>query len=73
MGDVQRIGRINNKINEVDAMITAITEQKYNLQFELNEGNAEGDDFLDLFQEIAELDQTIWDLKAEKQRLIDSI
>ncbi len=73
MGDVQRIGRINNKIKEIDAMITAITEQKYNLQFEMNEGNAQGDDFLDLFQEIAELDQTIWDLKAEKQRLIDSI
>jgi hypothetical protein len=32
--------------------------------------NSEGDDFLDLFQEIAEVDQVIWDLKVEKQRLL---
>ncbi len=32
--------------------------------------NSEGDDFLDLFQEIAEIDQVIWDLKVEKQRLL---
>jgi hypothetical protein len=73
MGDAQRLGRINTRILEINAMIAVITEQKYNVQFEMNESNAQGDDFIDYIQEIAELDQTIWDLKVEKQRLIDLI
>ena len=73
MGDAQRLGRINTRILEINAMIAVITEQKYNVQFEMNENNAQGDNFIDFIQEIAELDQTIWDLKVEKQRLIDLI
>jgi hypothetical protein len=53
-------------MGEIDATIKALREKKFDLQLEMD--NSEGDDFLDLFQEIAEVDQVIWDLKVEKQR-----
>jgi len=68
MGDVQRINRLSRQIIEIDATIKALKEKKIDLQLEMD--NSEGDDFLDLFQEIAEVDQVIWDLKVEKQRLL---
>jgi|LakMenEpi03Aug12_release.lakeMendotaPanAssembly.Ray.scaffolds.fasta_scaffold208986_4 hypothetical protein len=68
MGDVQRINRLSRQIIEIDATIKALNEKKIDLQLEMD--NSEGDDFLDLFQEIAEVDQVIWDLKVEKQRLL---
>lgn len=68
MGDVQRINRLSRQIIEIDATIMALNEKKIDLQLEMD--NSEGDDFLDLFQEIAEVDQVIWDLKVEKQRLL---
>jgi uncharacterized protein YhaN len=71
MGDVQRITRINNKIIEIDAIIMGINEQKYNLLAEMDEKNVEGEEFFEYIQEIAEIDQTVWDLKAEKQRLLN--
>ena len=73
MGDVDRIGRINEKINLINSMIADINSEKYSLQREMNETNAQGEDFFDYIQEIGELDQHIWDLKAEKQRLLDLI
>ena len=73
MGDVDRIGRINEKINLINSMISDINSEKYALQREMNETNAQGDDFFDYIQEIGELDQQIWDLKTEKQRLLDLI
>jgi len=73
MGDVDRIGRINEKINLINSMIADINSEKYSLQREMNETNAQGEDFFDYIQEIGELDQQIWDLKAEKQRLLDLI
>ena len=68
MGDVQRINRLSRQIIEIDATIKALNEKKIDLQLEMD--NSEGDDFLDLFQEIADVDQVIWDLKVEKQRLL---
>ena len=68
MGDVDRIGRINEKINLINSMISDINSEKYALQREMNETNAQGEDFFDYIQEIGELDQQIWDLKTEKQR-----
>jgi hypothetical protein len=68
MGDVQRINRLSRQIIEIDATIKALNEKKIDLELEMD--NSEGDDFLDLFQEIAEVDQVIWDLKVEKQRLL---
>jgi hypothetical protein len=73
MGDMQRIQRLNAKIRDIDAMILGITEQKYNLLHEMNESNVQGEEFYEFIQEIAEIDQTIWDLKVEKQRLLDLI
>jgi hypothetical protein len=48
-----------------------INEQKYNLLAEMDEKNVEGEEFFEYIQEIAEIDQTVWDLKAEKQRLLN--
>ena len=39
----------------------------------MNETNAQGQVFEDFIQEIGQLDQHVWDLKAEKQRLLDLI
>ena len=73
MGDVDRIGRINEKINLINSMITDINSEKYALQREMNETNAQGQEFEDFIQEIGQLDQQVWDLKVEKQRLLDLI
>lgn len=73
MGDVDRIGRINEKINLINSMIADINSEKYSLQREMNETNAQGQVFEDFIQEIGQLDQHVWDLKAEKQRLLDLI
>jgi hypothetical protein len=67
MGDAQRISRISNQIRGINATIEALKEQKYNIQFEMRD--SEGEEFFELFQEIAEIDQAIWDLKVEKNRL----
>ena len=73
MGDVDRIGRINEKINLINSMISDINSEKYALQREMNETNAQGQEFEDFIQEIGQLDQQVWDLKVEKQRLLDLI
>ena len=71
MGDVQRIERLSNRINEIDTLLFIITTHRGIRNTNLR--TSQGDAFDDLFQEIAELDQTIWDLKVEKQRLINLI
>ena len=67
MGDAQRINRISNQIRGINATIEALKEQKYDLQFEMRD--SEGEEFFEFIQEIAEIDQAIWDLKVEKNRL----
>jgi hypothetical protein len=64
MGDVQRIERLNTKLRLLDMQ----TKRKRRI---LNEqmANSFGDVFLDLFQDIANLDQLITDLRKEKQRI----
>lgn len=71
MGDAQRINRISNKIREINATIEALKEQKYDLQFEMRD--SEGEEFFEFIQEIAEIDQAIWDLKVEKNRLTNNL
>jgi hypothetical protein len=73
MGDAYRIQRINIKVNEVEAMIRMVTLQKHSLTNEVRDVEWGSDEWEDLINEIGLLDQTIWDLKAEKQRLINSI
>jgi hypothetical protein len=73
MGDIQRIQRISAKVNEVDDMIKLVTFQKHFLTNQVQTVEWGSDEWEDLINEIGLLDQTIWDLKAEKQRLIDSI
>jgi hypothetical protein len=73
MGDIQRIQRISAKVNEVDDMIKLVTFQKHFLTNQVRTVEWGSDEWEDLINEIGLLDQTIWDLKAEKQRLIDSI
>jgi predicted nucleic acid-binding Zn-ribbon protein len=71
MGDAQRINRISNKIREINATIEALKEQKYDLQLEMRD--SEGEEFFEFIQEIAEIDQAIWDLKVEKNRLTNNL
>jgi hypothetical protein len=71
MGDAQRINRISNQIRGINATIEALKEQKYDLQFEMRD--PEGEEFFEFIQEIAEIDQAIWDLKVEKNRLTNNL
>ena len=71
MGDAQRINRISNQIRGINATIEALKEQKYDLQFEMRD--SEGEEFFEFIQEIAEIDQAIWDLKVEKNRLTNNL
>ena len=71
MGDDQRLQRININIIQVNLLIDNLKRKKLNLTREIQ--NSYGDLFLELFQEIAEIDHHIWNLNVEKQRLINLI
>jgi hypothetical protein len=67
MGDVQRIDRLNTKIRLIEACITQTQAERNALNVQMSQSF--GDVFLDLFQEVAELDDLIFKLRKEKQRI----
>ena len=67
MGDDQRLQRINANIVQVNILINNLKIIKRNFIIEIQ--NCQGDLFIELFQVIAEIDQHIWNLNVEKQRL----
>jgi hypothetical protein len=71
MGDDQRFQRIRYNILRINFLIQNFNRKKLNLRIEIQ--SSEGDSFFELFQEIAEIDQHIWNLNVEKQRLLNLI
>jgi hypothetical protein len=71
MGDDQRFQRIRYNILRINFLIQYFNRKKLNLRIEIQ--SSEGDSFFELFQEIAEIDQHIWNLNVEKQRLLNLI
>ena len=67
MGDVQRIERLNNKIRLLNLCLTQTQNERNELNNQMRQ--SVGDIFLDLFQEVAELDQLIFYIRKEKQRI----
>ena len=67
MGDVQRIQTLSNRVNRINILLFLITRKKLQLQKDIQTVSNE-DLFCEIFQELGEIDQTIWDLKIEKQR-----
>lgn len=67
MGDVQRIERLNTKLRLLEMCITQTKNERNILQNELR--ISVGNRFFELFQEVAEIDQLIFNLKKEKQRI----
>lgn len=67
MGDVQRIERLNTKLQLLEMCITQTKNERNILQNELR--ISVGNRFFELFQEVAEIDQLIFNLKKEKQRI----
>jgi hypothetical protein len=67
MGDAHRIDRISRKITFFQMCIIETENERNSLNRKLR--FSIGNEFLYLFQEVAELDQIIFNLKKEKQRL----
>jgi hypothetical protein len=67
MGDVQRIQRLNDKIGLLNLCLTQTQNERNALNIQMQQSF--GDVFLDLFQEVAELDQLIYYIKKEKVRI----
>jgi len=71
MGDIQRRGRLNSKIRLLELCILQTVNERNEISIKMHEST--GDRFLDFFQEVAEIDQLIFDLKKEKQRIMNLI
>lgn len=69
MGDSQRRERLTTKIRLLEFCILQTQNERNSTNQKMQE--SEGDIFLDYFQELAEIDQLILNLKKEKQRIID--
>jgi hypothetical protein len=71
MGDIQRRGRLNSKIRLLELCILQTVNERNEISIKMHESS--GNRFLDFFQEVAEIDQLIFDLKKEKQRIMNLI
>ena len=69
MGDVQRRERLTSKIRILELCILQTQNERNYVNQKMQQ--SEGDLFLDYFQEVAEIDQLIFNLKKEKQRIIN--
>ena len=67
MGDVQRRERLTSKIRILELCILQTQNERNYVNQKMQQ--SEGDLFLDYFQEVAEIDQLIFNLKKEKQRI----
>ena len=69
MGDVQRRERLHSKIRILEFCIIQTQNERNEINRKMQESI--GDEFLDFFQEVAEIDQLLFQLKKEKQRIKD--
>jgi hypothetical protein len=69
MGDVQRRERLHSKIRILEFCILQTQNERNEINRKMQESI--GDEFLDFFQEVAEIDQLLFQLKKEKQRIKD--
>jgi hypothetical protein len=69
MGDVQRRERLHSKIRILEFCIIQTQNERNEINRKMQESI--GDEFLDFFQEVAEIDQLLFQLKKEQQRIKD--
>jgi hypothetical protein len=69
MGDIHRRERLNSKIRLLELCILQTQNERNEINRKMQEST--GDEFLDYFQEVAEIDHLIFHLKKEKQRITD--
>jgi hypothetical protein len=69
MGDVQRRERLHSKIRILEFCILQTQNERNEINRKMQESI--GDEFLDFFQEVAEIDQLLFQLKKEQQRIKD--
>lgn len=67
MGDMQRIQRINQKLDRINNWLQEYKEDRQEMVVEM--GSMVGLEFLNAFEELAKLDQQIEILRREKIRL----
>ena len=67
MGDIQRLVRINTKIEHLNRYLDEIKEERRELASEM--GALVGEEFLEAFEELGKIDSEIENVKRERIRL----
>ena len=67
MGDIQRLVRINTKIEHLNRYLDEIKEERRELASEM--GAMVGEEFLEAFEELGKIDSEIENVKRERIRL----
>ena len=66
MGDIQRLVRINTKIEHLNRYLDEIKEERRELASEM--GAMVGEEFLEAFEELGKIDSEIENVKRERIR-----
>jgi seryl-tRNA synthetase len=67
MGDIQRLVRINTKIEHLNKYLDELKEDRHELASEM--GTMVGEEFLEAFEELGKIDSEIEHVKRERIRL----
>jgi seryl-tRNA synthetase len=67
MGDIQRLVRINTKIEHLNKYLDELKEERRELASEM--GTMVGEEFLEAFEELGKIDSEIENVKRERIRL----
>jgi seryl-tRNA synthetase len=67
MGDIQRLVRINTKIEHLNKYLDELKEDRRELASEM--GTMVGEEFLEAFEELGKIDSEIENVKRERIRL----
>ena len=67
MGDIQRLVRINTKIEQLNKYLDELKEERRELASEM--GTMVGEEFLEAFEELGKIDSEIEHVKRERIRL----
>ena len=67
MGDIQRLVRINTKIEHLNKYLDELKEERRELASEM--GTMVGEEFLEAFEELGKIDSEIEHVKRERIRL----
>jgi seryl-tRNA synthetase len=67
MGDIQRLVRINTKIEHLNKYLDELKEDRRELASEM--GTMVGEEFLEAFEELGKIDSEIEHVKRERIRL----